>query len=129
MKLRSRVGTAPLKREHATTFGGAACGNARIRTHRHIPHTAVQQHFVVAISRLIDSRFIWSIPYAAQRISTCAVASTLSKAFGQQENVSSKSDPQEAGGRDSVLNDSTLPLLSTVIMRTNLLLPNSRSFG
>jgi hypothetical protein len=33
---------------------------------------------------------------------TCAVASTLPKAFGQQENASGKSDPQEAGSMNQI---------------------------
>jgi len=33
---------------------------------------------------------------------TCAVASTLPKAFGQQETASGKSDPQEAGSMNQI---------------------------
>jgi hypothetical protein len=73
------------------------------RAQRTWPHRTVQQHFVVSCHlkayQFLDSFGVFPMQRREflKSAATCAVASTLPKAFGQQENASGKSDPQEAG--------------------------------
>jgi hypothetical protein len=98
----------------------------RQRTYPHASaHTNVQQRFVVSCHlnayRFLDSFGVFSMQRREflKTAATCGVAGTLPKAFGQQENVSSKSDPQEAGSMKQIpLTSSPGTLSGEMLYRT-----------